>query len=137
MVNPTYSSPLADGHLNGTNALPTRPGPKLYGSNDGAQSGSGTPIGFQRHPHNKILDNVAGSSLRQPSPQPTHLGISGGQHRILSEEDPGYIAAKFEGKEKQMDQGKPLYYMYIYIYLFFANQSCSHGPAGKQRLLAQ
>ncbi|PLB35532.1 glutamate dehydrogenase (NAD(+)) [Aspergillus candidus] len=104
MVNPTYSSPLADGHLNGNNTLPIRPGPKLYGSNDGAQSGSGTPIGFQRHPHNKILDNVAGPSLRQPSPQPTHLGISGGQHRLLSQEDPGYIAAKFEGKEKQMDQ---------------------------------
>ncbi|PKY02925.1 NAD-specific glutamate dehydrogenase [Aspergillus campestris IBT 28561] len=104
MVNPTYSSPLADGHLNGNNTLPVRPGPKLYGSNDGAQSGSGTPIGFQRHPHNKILDNVAGPCARQPSPQPTHLGIGGGQHRLLSQEDPGYIAAKFEGKEKQMDQ---------------------------------
>lgn len=84
-----------------------RTGPKLYGSNDGSQSGAGTPLGFQRHPHNKILDNVAGSSVRQPSPQPTHLAIpGGGQHRILSEEDPGYVAAKFEGKEKQMEQGE-------------------------------
>ena len=84
-----------------------RTGPKLYGSNDGSQSGAGTPIGFQRHPHNKFFDNVAGSSVRQPSPQPTHLGIpGGGQHRILSEEDPGYVAAKFEGKEKQMEQGE-------------------------------
>ncbi|PYH68774.1 glutamate dehydrogenase (NAD(+)) [Aspergillus vadensis CBS 113365] len=106
MVSPApSSSPLSDGHLNGTNTLPMRTGPKLYGSNDGSQSGAGTPLGFQRHPHNKILDNVAGSSVRQPSPQPTHLAIpGGGQHRILSEEDPGYVAAKFEGKEKQMEQ---------------------------------
>ncbi|EHA23620.1 NAD dependent glutamate dehydrogenase [Aspergillus niger ATCC 1015] len=106
MVSPApSSSPLSDGHLNGNNTLPMRTGPKLYGSNDGSQSGAGTPLGFQRHPHNKILDNVAGSSVRQPSPQPTHLAIpGGGQHRILSEEDPGYVAAKFEGKEKQMEQ---------------------------------
>ena len=108
MVSPApSSSPLSDGHLNGNNTLPMRTGPKLYGSNDGSQSGAGTPIGFQRHPHNKFFDNVAGSSVRQPSPQPTHLGIpGGGQHRILSEEDPGYVAAKFEGKEKQMEQGE-------------------------------
>lgn len=106
MVSPAPSTtPQSEGQVNGSNALPVRAGPKLYGSNDGSQSGAGTPIGFQRHPHNKILDNVAGSSLRHPSPQPTHLGIpGGGQHRILSEEDPGYVAAKFEGKEKQMEQ---------------------------------
>lgn len=108
MVSSTASSsPQPDGYLNGANTLPVRPGPKLYGSNDGAQSGAGTPIGFQRHPHNKFLENVTGSNVRQPSPQPTHLGFpGGGLHRILSEEDPGYIAAKFEGKEKQMEQGK-------------------------------
>jgi glutamate dehydrogenase len=47
--------------------------------------------------------------LRQPSPQPTHLGIPGtpgSPHRVLSEEDPGYIAATFEGKQKQMEQGE-------------------------------
>ncbi|KAA8649996.1 hypothetical protein EYZ11_011301 [Aspergillus tanneri] len=106
MVSPAPSStPHLEGQVNGANALPVRSGPKLYGSNDGSYSGAGTPIGFQRHPHNKTLDNVAGSSLRQPSPQPTHLGIPGGSpHRILSEEDPGYVAAKFEGKEKQMEQ---------------------------------
>ncbi|KAL2809286.1 Glutamate/Leucine/Phenylalanine/Valine dehydrogenase-domain-containing protein [Aspergillus granulosus] len=96
---------LPDMHLNdnGSNQLPVRPAPKLFGSNDGASSGTGTPIGFQRQPHNKILDNVAGSSVRLPSPQPTHLAIPGSPHRIL-EEDPGYIAAKFEGKEHQMEQ---------------------------------
>jgi glutamate dehydrogenase len=34
------------------------------------------------------------------------LGIPGTPHRVLSEEDPGYIAAKFEGKQKQMEQGQ-------------------------------
>lgn len=44
--------------------------------------------------------------MRQPSPQPTHLGIPGANHhRVLSEGDPGYVAAKFEGKQKQMEQG--------------------------------
>ncbi|KAL4896285.1 NAD-specific glutamate dehydrogenase [Aspergillus ambiguus] len=105
MVSPASSSPRPDGQVNGNNVLPVRPGPKLFGSNEGASSGTGTPIGFQRHPHNKHFDNVTGPNVRQPSPQPTHLGIpGGGQHRILSEEDPGYVAAKFEGKEKQMEQ---------------------------------
>ncbi|CEL04381.1 Putative NAD-specific glutamate dehydrogenase [Aspergillus calidoustus] len=107
MVSPAQSDPsLPDVHINGnsSNQLPVRPAPKLFGSNDGASSGAGTPIGFQRQPHNKILDNVAGSSVRLPSPQPTHLAIPGSPHRILSEEDPGYIAAKFEGKEHQMEQ---------------------------------
>ncbi|KAH1301853.1 glutamate dehydrogenase (NADP(+)) gdh1 [Aspergillus fumigatus] len=104
MASPSSTPPHSDAHVNG-NVLPTASVPKLYGSGDGAQSGAGTPIGFQRYPHNKILDNVAGSKVRHPSPQPTHLGIPGSPlHRVLSEEDPGYIAAKFEGKQKQMEQ---------------------------------
>ncbi|EER39202.1 predicted protein [Histoplasma capsulatum H143] len=68
-------------------------------------SGTGTPTtGFQRHPLvNKQLDMVIRTPGRQPSPQPTHLGIPGGTHRVLSEEGPGYVAAKFEGKKKQME----------------------------------
>ncbi|KAJ5504460.1 Glutamate dehydrogenase NAD-dependent [Penicillium fimorum] len=85
-------------------SLPARPLPKAFASQDGS-SGTGTPIGFQRYPpHNKHLDHAVGSALRQPSPQPTHLGIPGTPHRVLSEEDPGYIAATFEGKQKQMEQ---------------------------------
>ncbi|KAL3457720.1 Glutamate/Leucine/Phenylalanine/Valine dehydrogenase-domain-containing protein [Aspergillus heterothallicus] len=106
MVSPAASDQsLPDLHINGNGStqLPVRPAPKLFGSNDGASSGAGTPIGFQRQPHNKILENVAGSSARLPSPQPTHLAIPGSPHRVL-EEDPGYIAAKFEGKEHQMEQ---------------------------------
>ncbi|KAJ5138923.1 uncharacterized protein N7515_003771 [Penicillium bovifimosum] len=98
------TTPLPD-TPNGTgSSLPTRPQPKLYSSQEGS-SGAGTPIGFQRFPpHNKHLDHAVGAALRQPSPQPTHLGIPGTPHRVLSEEDPGYIAAKFEGKQKQMEQ---------------------------------
>ncbi|MCJ1237717.1 NAD-dependent glutamate dehydrogenase [Varicellaria rhodocarpa] len=54
---------------------------------------------------NKILEQVVRTPGRQPSPQPTHLGVPGSnQHRILHEEGPGYVAPKFEGKELQMDQ---------------------------------
>ena len=72
-------------------------------------SGSGTPTGSHPHasaPINKHLDSVIRTPGRQPSPQPTHLGIPGGTHRVLSEEGPGYVAAKFEGKPKQMETGK-------------------------------
>lgn len=110
MVSPASSlQPLPDVHVNGNesnNQLPVRPAPKGFGSTDSASSGTGTPIGFQRQPHNKILDSVAGSDHRMPSPQPTHLTIPGSPHRVLSEEDPGYIAAKFEGKDRQMDEGE-------------------------------
>lgn len=105
---PTSTPQSSDSPSDGPNgsSLPSRPVPKLYASNESAHSGNGTPIGFQRYPHNKILDHAAGAAMRQPSPQPTHLGIPGGSpHRILSEEDPGYVAAKFEGKQKQMEQG--------------------------------
>lgn len=111
MSNLPTSTPHAGDHLhlnpsasNG-DSLPSRPTPRPFASHDGSHSssGTGTPIGFQR-PHNKFLDNATGSAMRQPSPQPTHLGIPGTPHRVLSE-DPGYIAAKFEGKQKQMEQG--------------------------------
>lgn len=89
-----------------SNSLLSQSGPKLFSNGESGTSGAGTPVGFQRHPHNKILENVV-RSQRLPSPQPTHLGIPGGSpHRVLSEEDPGYIAAKFEGKQKQMEQGE-------------------------------
>ena len=56
--------------------------------------------------HNKLLEQVIRTPDRQPSPQPTHLSVPGpSQHRVLHEEDSGYVAPKFEGKELQMDQG--------------------------------
>lgn len=106
MSSPVPSTPQSE-VSNGV-SLPARPAPKLFSSQDGT-SGTGTPIGFQRFPHNKHLDHVVGQALRQPSPQPTHLVLPGSghssPHRVLSEEDPGYIAATFEGKQKQMEQG--------------------------------
>lgn len=59
-------------------------------------------------PGNKILENVIRTPGRQPSPQPTHLGVPGvsmSTSRILDEAGPGYIAPKFEGKKKQMESG--------------------------------
>lgn len=108
MSSPTPSTPHSE--ISNGAALPSRPAQGLFNGRDGG-SGTGTPIGFQRFPHNKHLDHVVGAALRQPSPQPTHLGIPGtpgSPHRVLSEEDPGYIAATFEGKQKQMEQGKTI-----------------------------
>jgi glutamate dehydrogenase len=93
-----------DEKVNG-NGLPTGSVSKLFGDGNG-NGGSGTPIGFQRYLHNKHLDHVVRTPVRQPSPQLTHLGVPGTHHRVLSEEDPGYVAATFEGKHKQMEEGK-------------------------------
>ncbi|KAK3652098.1 NAD-dependent glutamate dehydrogenase [Elasticomyces elasticus] len=58
-------------------------------------------------PANKLLERVVRTPGRQPSPQPTHLGVPGAMpHRILRESGPGYVAPKFEGKAKQMDDVK-------------------------------
>lgn len=56
--------------------------------------------------HNKLLEQVIRTPGRQPSPQPTHLGVPGASHhRVLHEEGSGYVAPKFEGKEQQMEEG--------------------------------
>lgn len=61
---------------------------------------SSAPNGVQ----NKLLDTIARTPGRQPSPQPTHLSVPGStHHRVLHEEGPGYVAPKFEGKEQQME----------------------------------
>lgn len=105
MSSPLLSEPSTPGLSVNGSSLPVRD-PKLFASDGHSISGSGTPVGFQRY-HNKHLDAVAASTVRHPSPHATHLGLpGGGMHRILSEEDPGYIAAKFEGKQKQMEQGE-------------------------------
>ncbi|KAI9835312.1 MAG: glutamate dehydrogenase (NADP(+)) gdh1 [Sarea resinae] len=60
----------------------------------------------QSAPHNKVLDHIVRTPGRQPSPQPTHLSVPGSSHhhRVIDESGPGYVAPKFEGKEKQMEQ---------------------------------
>ena len=54
---------------------------------------------------NKHLDHVIRTPGRLPSPQPTHLSVPGGTSspRMMTEQGPGYVAPKFEGKEKQME----------------------------------
>jgi glutamate dehydrogenase len=60
-------------------------------------------------PQNKLLEKVVRTPGRQPSPQPTHLSVPGSnpaslQSHVLSETGSGYVAPKFEGKEKQMEE---------------------------------
>lgn len=118
-LNPPSESLTPDITIGNNGSLPARPAPKLFASHD-AQSGTGTPIGFQR-PQNKAHDHAA----HHPSPQPTHMGIPGTPHRVLPESGPGYIAAKFEGKQKQMEQGE---FPGTTDAITEAN-SLSHGPA--------
>jgi len=60
-------------------------------------------------PTNRLLEQVIRTPGRIPSPQPTHLNVPNGYnvslHRTLSEQGPGYVAPKFEGKEQQKEQG--------------------------------
>jgi len=58
-------------------------------------------------PQNKLVDQAIRTPGRQPSPQPTHLGVPGvPPARVLQETGPGYVAPEFEGKDKQMDEGE-------------------------------
>lgn len=61
-------------------------------------------------PQHKLLEQVIRTPGRQPSPQPTHLGVPGASHgnhsRILHEKGVGYVAPKFDGKEQQMEEGE-------------------------------
>lgn len=64
---------------------------------------------------NKLVQQVIRTPDRQPSPQPTLLGVPGASqqnhsnqslHKILSDHSSGYVAPKFEGKKAQMEEGK-------------------------------
>jgi len=59
---------------------------------------------------NKLLEQVSGTiPNRRSSPMPTHLSLPGSGHstpRVLPQEGSGgsgYVAPKFEGKDKQME----------------------------------
>ena len=60
----------------------------------------------------KLVEQVVRTPGRQPSPQPTMLGVPGASqsnqslHRILSDHSAGYVAPKFDGKKTQMEEGK-------------------------------
>ncbi|KAI9673944.1 MAG: NAD-dependent glutamate dehydrogenase [Caeruleum heppii] len=57
-------------------------------------------------PHETRTDELARDAGRLPSPQPTHLTVpnNGSLHRVIHDQSTGYVAPKFEGKEKQMEQ---------------------------------
>lgn len=78
--------------------------------------------------HNRLLEQVIRTPGRQPSPQPTHLGVPGpSQHRVLHEEGSGYVAPKFEGKELQMDQGTCKLYTFAFSHTEADVRELSHG----------
>ncbi|KIX03723.1 uncharacterized protein Z518_07276 [Rhinocladiella mackenziei CBS 650.93] len=58
----------------------------------------------------KLVEQVIRTPGRQPSPQPTLLGVPGASqsnqslHRTLSDHSSGYVAPKFEGKKAQMEE---------------------------------
>ncbi|KAI9761651.1 MAG: glutamate dehydrogenase (NADP(+)) gdh1 [Chaenotheca gracillima] len=64
------------------------------------------PAFEEKEPQNLFLEQVIRTPGRQPSPQPTHLSVPFGNqpHRVIHDRSPGYVAPKFEGKERQMDQ---------------------------------
>ncbi|PSN64391.1 NAD-specific glutamate dehydrogenase [Corynespora cassiicola Philippines] len=70
---------------------------------------SSTPVNGAQPVQNKLLDQVVRTPDRRPSPLPTHLSVPGSGHstpQILPQEGfggSGYVAPKFEGKEKQME----------------------------------
>lgn len=72
--------------------------PAAIGATDGAALNGSAP-------QNKTLEKVVRTPGRQPSPQPTHLSVPGAiKSHVLQESGPGYVAPKFEGKEKQMEE---------------------------------
>jgi glutamate dehydrogenase len=62
----------------------------------------------------KLVEQVVRTPGRQPSPQPTMLGVPGATqsnqslHKILSDHSSGYVAPQFEGKKAQMEEGEQL-----------------------------
>lgn len=67
------------------------------------------PLNPAKH---KLVEQVVRTPGRQPSPQPTMLGVPGAAqsnqslHKILSDHSSGYVAPQFEGKKAQMEEGK-------------------------------
>lgn len=76
---------------------------------DGTAANGSVPPGPLQ---NKLVQQVIRTPDRQPSPQPTLLGVPGASqsnqslHKILSDHSSGYVAPKFEGKKHQMEAGE-------------------------------
>lgn len=71
-------------------------------------NGTGATLNPAKH---KLVEQVVRTPGRQPSPQPTMLGVPGATqsnqslHKILSDHSSGYVAPQFEGKKAQMEEG--------------------------------
>jgi glutamate dehydrogenase len=67
------------------------------------------PLNPAKH---KLVEHVVRTPGRQPSPQPTMLGVPGASqsnqslHKVLSDHSSGYVAPSFEGKKAQMEEGE-------------------------------
>lgn len=88
------------------NATSSESTPVNGGLSNGRSSPSVQPNPFPANgPHNKLLEQVIRTPDRHPSPQPTHLNVPGSSSisRMVTEGS-GYVAPKFEGKEKQMEK---------------------------------
>ena len=74
-----------------------------------APSANGAGNGVLNPPKNKLVEQVIRTPGRQPSPQPTMLGVPGAAqsnqslHKILSDHSSGYVAQQFDGKKEQME----------------------------------
>jgi glutamate dehydrogenase len=75
-----------------------------------ATQASGNGLSGAQVAAHKLLGESLPSQNRQPSPNPTHLNVPGSSGvstpRIIPQEGAGgsgYVAPKFEGKEKQME----------------------------------
>jgi glutamate dehydrogenase len=68
-----------------------------------------TPVNGGLAASNRLLNQIAGTPDRRPSPLPSHLSLPGSGHstpRVLPQEGSegsGYVAPTFEGKEAQME----------------------------------
>lgn len=60
----------------------------------------------------KLAQQIIRTPDREPSPRPTHFSLPASEangsngHRVLRSATLGYINPKFEGKEKQMEEGR-------------------------------
>ena len=98
----THEHPIKQQHNQTTfhtsHSVITMDSEHVNGTGEGVHMNGAAPV-------NKLVEKVARTPARQPSPQPTHLGIPGSiQSHILHESGPGYVAPRFEGREQQMDE---------------------------------
>jgi len=63
-------------------------------------------------PSSTLAAHAGINRFNTPSPHPTHLSIGVHNQRVLTDDASGYVAPVFEGKEKQMELGKFLPFLF-------------------------